>query len=146
MIQDCYIEEIKDIVKEKKLHMSEQELYFAKREMQKNIIEYNMKIYAAALSAIERVTTYHFPELHPEEKEQLTIATILSEIRECLSSSNYISHFRSANSVDSIVLKMKNGQEYVLSIRENKEFYRRKFRCSDIALKKFWKITQWIYT
>lgn len=50
----------------------------------------------------------------------LTIATILSEIRECLSSSNYISHFRSANSVDSIVLKMKNGQEYVLSIRENK--------------------------
>lgn len=29
MIQDCYIEEIKDIVKEKKLHMSEQELYFA---------------------------------------------------------------------------------------------------------------------
>ena len=115
MIQDCYIEEIKDIVKEKKLHMSEQELYFAEREMQKNIIEYNMKIYA-----IERVTTYHFPELHPEEKEQLTIATILSEIRECLSSSNYISHFRSANSVDSIVLKMKNGQEYVLSIRENK--------------------------
>lgn len=99
MIQDCYIEEIKDIVKEKKLHMSEQELYFAEREMQKNIIEYNMKIYAAALSAIERVTTYHFPELHPEEKEQLTIATILSEIRECLSSSNYISHFRSANSV-----------------------------------------------
>lgn len=120
MIQDCYIEEIKDIVKEKKLHMSEQELYFAEREMQKNIIEYNMKIYAAALSAIERVTSYHFPELHPEEKEQLTIATILSEIRECLSSSNYISHFRSANSVDSIVLKMKNGQEYVLSIRENK--------------------------
>lgn len=55
MIQDCYIEEIKDIVKEKKLHMSEQELYFAEREMQKNIIEYNMKIYAAALSAIERV-------------------------------------------------------------------------------------------
>lgn len=44
MIQDCYIEEIKDIVKEKKLHMSEQELYFAEREMQKNIIEYNMKI------------------------------------------------------------------------------------------------------
>ena len=71
MIQDCYIEEIKDIVKEKKLHMSEQELYFAEREMQKNIIEYNMKIYAAALSAIERVTTYHFQELHPEEKEQL---------------------------------------------------------------------------
>lgn len=54
MIQDCYIEEIKDIVKEKKLHMSEQELYFAEREMQKNIIEYNMKIYAAALSAIEK--------------------------------------------------------------------------------------------
>ena len=53
MIQDCYIEEIKDIVKEKKLHMSEQELYFAEREMQKNIIEYNMKIYAAALSAIK---------------------------------------------------------------------------------------------
>ena len=44
MIQDCYIEEIKDIVKEKKLHMSEQELYFAEREMQKNIIEYNMNI------------------------------------------------------------------------------------------------------
>lgn len=38
MIQDCYIEEIKDIVKEKKLHMTEQELYFAEREMQKNII------------------------------------------------------------------------------------------------------------
>ncbi len=105
--------------REKVAHVK-QELYFAEREMQKNIIEYNMKIYAAALSAIERVTTYHFPELHPEEKEQLTIATILSEIRECLSSSNYISHFRSANSVDSIVLKMKNGQEYVLSIRENK--------------------------
>ena len=38
MIQDCYIEEIKDIVKEKKLHMSEQELYFAEREMQQNWI------------------------------------------------------------------------------------------------------------
>ena len=46
--------------REKVAHVK-QELYFAEREMQKNIIEYNMKIYAAALSAIERVTTYHFP-------------------------------------------------------------------------------------
>lgn len=37
MIQDCYIEEIKDIVKEKKLHMTEQELYFAEREMQRTL-------------------------------------------------------------------------------------------------------------
>ena len=59
MIQDCYIEEIKDIVKEKKLHMSEQELYFAEREMQKNIIEYNMKIYLCKGYAFLYIQTSH---------------------------------------------------------------------------------------
>lgn len=83
MIQDCYIEEIKDIVKEKKLHMSEQELYFAEREMQKNIIEYNMKIYAAALSAIERVTTYHFPR---EDADGNTVFYIIDCLQDGLQS------------------------------------------------------------
>ena len=58
--------------------------------MQKNIlIEYNMKIYAAKVPRvqfIERVTTYHFPGIRIQKKKEieLTIATILSEIRECL--------------------------------------------------------------
>lgn len=79
MIQDCYIEEIKDIVKEKKLHMSEQELYFAEREMQKNIIEYFLNLVRLCAYTKKEIKKVILSTKSYTEKDLVDLPTIIDQ-------------------------------------------------------------------